>query len=634
MKISIQSFKGIAPRINPRYLPDGASQTALNVKAFGQDLRPINNLSATVATLTKSGNLQTIYRFGQDLDSENQHWFSWPFDVDVCRGQISGDTSEWTFYTGDGFPKATYSALALSGTSTALPVLFRRLGLPTPEVAPKLKADNPEAEGVKPAVFLGLDRLALINPEIGLKVSIDGGATYEETGPIANNTADTVAAALNGLEACDAEVLGAGVLVTASIGGEGVTLIVRWGETSSDFVSATGSKGDRGLPETRVYVWTWVAIEAGLAMESGPSPASDPVEVYPGGTVELSGLPPIPSGFTNITYRRVYRSVAGVYLYVGDILASETSDIDDVPAEALGEAMPSMMWAMPPDDLKGLINLPNGMMAGFIGRDVYFCDPYRPYAWPESYIQSIDYPVVGLGRMDTTLAVLTKGNPYFMQGASPEVITVVKSDIEQACVSKRSIVSIGGAVIYASPDGLVMLSSSGSRVLTAERFERGDWQALFSPTTIHAYGHDNRYVAFSSGWGFIYDLATGELVLHDIPANGGYTEPRMDVLFILDNAKQIRKWDGGTVRTGTYFSKTHSLSEITGFSCAQVEAEAYPVETTVYVDGTAIFTKTVTSRTPFRIPPIPGRDWEIGLVTEHRVFNVVLAQSMAEIASA
>ncbi|MCK7581114.1 MAG: hypothetical protein MZV65_39460 [Chromatiales bacterium] len=30
-------------------------------------------------------------------------------------------------------------------------------------------------------------------------------------------------------------------------------------------------------------------------------------------------------------------------------------------------------------------------MAGFPGRDIYFCEPYRPYAWPVEYMQSIDY---------------------------------------------------------------------------------------------------------------------------------------------------------------------------------------------------------------------------------------------------
>lgn len=106
--------------------------------------------------------------------------------------------------------------------------------------------------------------------------------------------------------------------------------------------------------------------------------------------------------------------------------------LDSKKAAELGEPCPKHHLESPPERmvphpttgverlqyLNGIINLPNGMVAGFLGRDIYFCEPYRPFAWPENYIQTIDDPVVGLGRMDTTLAVLTTGNPYFIQGLS------------------------------------------------------------------------------------------------------------------------------------------------------------------------------------------------------------------------
>ena len=126
-------------------------------------------------------------------------------------------------------------------------------------------------------------------------------------------------------------------------------------------------------------------------------------------------------------------------------------------------------------------------MAGFSGRDVYFCDPYHPHAWPENYIQTVDFPVVGLGRMDTTLAVLTKGTPYLIQGTHPANMSIVKSDLEQACVSKKSIVSLMGGVVYAAPDGLMLLSPGGSRIVTESLFDFSQWQAFFKPESIHAF---------------------------------------------------------------------------------------------------------------------------------------------------
>jgi hypothetical protein len=131
-------------------------------------------------------------------------------------------------------------------------------------------------------------------------------------------------------------------------------------------------------------------------------------------TVAVSNFDTIPSGYT-ATHRRIYRSVSGTYLFVAEVTAATTSYTDSVSAEDLGEEIPSLTWLPPPATLKGLTNLPNGIMAGFVGRDIYFCDPYHPHAWPIAYNQTVDYPVVGLGRMDTTLAVLTTGTPYFLQ---------------------------------------------------------------------------------------------------------------------------------------------------------------------------------------------------------------------------
>ena len=125
--------------------------------------------------------------------------------------------------------------------------------------------------------------------------------------------------------------------------------------------------------------------------------------------------------------------------------------------------------------LRGLTNLPNGLMAGFRGATYIFATHTTLTHGPSNTFKRIDYPVVGLGRMDTTLAVLTKGTPYFIQGTHPLNMAVVKSDLEQACVSKNSIVSLMGGVMYAAPDGLMLLSPGGSRIVTENLF---DFQAV------------------------------------------------------------------------------------------------------------------------------------------------------------
>ena len=40
------------------------------------------------------------------------------------------------------------------------------------------------------------------------------------------------------------------------------------------------------------------------------------------------------------------------------------------------------------------------MIAGWKDNEVWFCEPYRPHAWPVKYVVNVDYPIVGLGTID------------------------------------------------------------------------------------------------------------------------------------------------------------------------------------------------------------------------------------------
>jgi hypothetical protein len=130
--IVIRNFKGIVPILNPRLLPDGAATIAVNTRLLDGTLGTWKG-TTQVATLTKAGTKQTIYRFGQTLDSEAQYWFSWATDVNVVKAPIDNDTSERTYITGDDYPKVTDNTLMAQG-GTDYPQTTRRLGVPQPVV--------------------------------------------------------------------------------------------------------------------------------------------------------------------------------------------------------------------------------------------------------------------------------------------------------------------------------------------------------------------------------------------------------------------------------------------------------------------------------------------------------------------
>jgi hypothetical protein len=537
--IKIQAFNGMTPRTDPRLLQGNMSQMSVNAKLNNGNVASYK-VPGTVKTLSKTGVIKTIYRFGQDRVADDDYWFSWYEDVDVVRGAISGDAFERTYWTGEGYPRMTTSSIALSG-GTNYPTNSYKLGVPAPANA-----------------------------------------------------------------------------ITASIVGTGT-----------------------GTAETRVYVYTYVTA---LGEEGTPSPISNAVDVKFGQTVNLSGMSVAPSGNYNITSKRIYRSVTGTkgtdYLFVAEIGVATQTYVDSVLAANLGEVCPSKTWEPPPEGLQGLTMMANGIMAGFVGRDVYFSEPYKPHAWPVQYVQSVDYPVVAIGAFGASLAVGTTGNPYVINGVDPMQMTVVKVETPQSCVSKRSLVAMNGGVMYASPDGIVLINGSGIQLVTQQIMTKDDWQT-YKPTSITASQLDGRYYAFydngTTQGGFVLDL-TGEgatFWLTDQYCTAAYSDIRSDSLYLAQGSA-IKKWDyGSTPLTYKWKSKIFVTPQPINMMTAQVFATAYPVTFKTYADGILKLTKSVTNERPFKLPSgFKSKEWEIELSGTNPVNSVYMASSVYELKQA
>lgn len=128
-------------------------------------------------------------------------------------------------------------------------------------------------------------------------------------------------------------------------------------------------------------------------------------------------------------------------------------------------------------------------------------------------------------------------------------------------------------------------------------------------------------------------MTSGQFILHTIYATAGYNDLLADKLYTTSSNRQVKIWLDGAAMSYTWKSKKFTMPQVMGFSCAQVEAEAYPVTAKVYVDGTLVRTQTVASRVPFRLPVSPGRDWEFQIEGNTEVFAVLVAQSMEELAN-
>lgn len=535
--LAIKLPSGILPLFEPTELPDNYAQVARNCRFNRGDLRGWNGM-ANVATLSKQGVIQSIYRFGQDTATDAQYWFHWTGIVNAVRGGIAGDTSERTYYTGDGVPKVTNASMALTG-GTAYPVNSYTLGVPAPITAP---------------------------------------------------------------------------VATAGAGGD-----------------------DKTVKQSRVYVQTFVTA---LGEEGAPSLPSNVVSVYEGQSVTLTALDVVPAGPYNITRRRIYRSAAnGNYFFVTELPAGQMTYTDKVSDTGLGEVLASLENDMPPADMFGLVSFPNGGMIGFSGSDICPCKPFQYYAYPSSLRDSLPHKIVGGAVIGQTLIVLTDGFPYSYSGT--DTTSLSGQPIESfphSCISRRSIAKVSAGVIYAAPKGLALITQGNSRLLTEGLMSPEQWEA-FNPKSIHAYGWEDKYVAFydngTTRGGFILDPQDQRtpMTMIDTYATGGYVDLRSGSLFLVIGAKVV-KWSatGAAALPYTWRSKKFLLLKPTNFALAQVKATAYPVTFRLYGDGTLLHERSVTNGEPFRLPS--GRRYgtaEIELAGTNPVTAAYVANTVEEL---
>lgn len=275
------------------------------------------------------------------------------------------------------------------------------------------------------------------------------------------------------------------------------------------------------VDETRAYVYTFVNI---WGEESAPSPASSPATGDIGGTWELSNMQvayPVAGNYQVIDKIRVYRTVTGTnsvdYRFVAEIdpPANTYSDAESVDTVSLNESIPSIGWGLPPSGLQAIVNMANGIMVGFVGRDIYFSEPYRPHTWPPEYVLSVDAPIVGLGVYQAGAVVCTTSNPYVATGMSPESIILARLDDVEPCQSLRSIINGIDGVMYASQNGMILVNQSGATNITQPLVTRNEWRDEYFPGTAQCATDGSRVLSFyniNQGWIFTPGEPLGYLV--------------------------------------------------------------------------------------------------------------------------
>ncbi len=352
-------------------------------------------------------------------------------------------------------------------------------------------------------------------------------------------------------------------------------------------VSGSGAI-DNDTAEIVKYAYTLVSV---AGEETAPSNLSVGVKFNEGRTITLSGLPTsMILNNRNLAKKRIYRSqtseagVTDLYFIAEIGVGPGTGTFTDVwGANDIQEPCPTKHFAAAPGNIRGLTGMPNGIMAAFRGRELLFCEPYMPHAWPEIYRLYLDYDIVGMVASGTSLIVLTKGMPYIVQGLHPENMAQVKMETILPCVSADSIVDLGTSAIYASNDGLVQINEASAQLISQSLWSKDEWDAL-TPSDIRAGRYGQSYIfsfqtASGSRNGYIVDVSDGSatLVRFNRWTRLFWNDPTTNELFALaPDGMQINRFDAPDALPEPFVwkSKPYRFAEPTSFSAILVEAAA------------------------------------------------------------
>lgn len=639
--IRLEAFSGIAPIYDPRKLPPQSATLARECVFDGTDIVPLGasmsqgNVGVAIARLFK-------YRFqGQST------WLAWPtpWDVDPVVSPIPQDALGRLYWTrtdpatlttpaADNYPRAASQPTQAAIIANS-PGIVRRLGVPRPAAKPTV-AEAPVVSRISSAA----------SPRTLTNMSQTAPVTVTAPGhPFQEGWRVLVSKDGTGGDDGMKEIVGLEFIVGNVTSGT-FDLRDTNGPTYTAFTANTKIKIERvyGVAdvESRSYVSTFVTD---WGEEGMPSDPSTPADVRYDSAVNVTVDRTVPAwAATTVNRIRLYRTATGSstnFFFVKEVAIGQAGAIvDDVKPAGLGELMPSTTWAPAPNGLRGLVAMPNGFLAGFIGNTVYFSESYQPHAWPDEYRKTTQDDIVGIAVYGQTLVVATKGRPYLASGTDPLSVSLQQLDIDAPCLNKGGLCSTGTAVMYPTPDGLAYVSGGAAQIVTQQHVTKKQWAALWDMQA-DAIFHDTRYIAFARSAGkrtllVQYSQAAG-LAISDSAVQGRAPaiDPDDDTLHYGSGSTRMQ-FNAGAAQTADWQSRVFTMPHAVNPSFGRAFAAGYPITLTVRyanlrMNGqpggeiTDSFDVTVAGPEPFRLPGgFLSRELQVEIKSQYAVQSVVL----------
>ncbi len=406
-----------------------------------------------------------------------------------------------------------------------------------------------------------------------------------------------------------------------------------------------------GTQTATSYVYTFVN---GFGEEGPPSLASNIVLIDDnhGATVWNFDLDrPEGYGLTPGVVR-LYRAVTGSLGTQFQFVDEFSSDVpqftynDTKKDSELGEVLITANYQLPPSDAINIVNLANGITLLSSKNNIYPSTAYIPYSYPAEFALGTDFDVIAMASLETTVVALTLNSAYLIVGSDPAAMSMSKIPGANGCVSKRSVKRWNQyGIVYASMEGLFVVSGAGSRNITEPFITKEEWAKLYNPSTISGAIHEDiyygSYVLNGVTKTFSFDVRDNGIgfINHSEAMKALYAEHLSETLFYSDTNGVLKSYDSPAAAKKTYqwSSKLFELPYPTSMNFCEVRLidnnPMEPLTIAFYADQNPVpfYIRTVTKEFEFLLPDLFYRKLRFSLSGQATVTRVSIAETVEEI---
>lgn len=399
--------------------------------------------------------------------------------------------------------------------------------------------------------------------------------------------------------------------------------------------------------ELRTYVYT---VTNRMGWESAPS--------LPSMTARVNVMDPVTvGGFTvprNAVTIRIYRAQSpldfgsnkeeidddAVFLFVGEIPASSASFVDDV--RVAGEALVTMYYDPPPDDLREITSWREGRLAGLSGDTFLMTERSLPHAWNRKFAVGFYDKPIALRASERMAYVLTDGRPVVLGirgDCSDDQAPIEVSEVTDSLpiISRRSAAIHGDSVIYASTYGLVMMRGAEATIVTKDYYTAEQWSQLLPHTMVGEvcdgvyYGAtDNATIRFELPSNIYAVQPERALTTLSVRPSAMYTAENSRLYMVLRDG--VYEWNAGDEQLPFHWrGKIHDMP-------GRVRMSAFRIRATQTMEvahhtNTSEIQRIMVGGNSERLPTgFTGEEWQLEIKGKGEVYEYTIATSLREIA--